>query len=491
MCFYENVRRERPLWFVLLGDKLMKRYKIKRSLRKQDSIILFVLISLFTILTLVVAIGTRGYKDKQINLICNSMSILGNNQKDQFQQFINNKITILEGLTQYPEIYEMNRQEQESFLKGKAEKFGFNHIFVVGNEGIGFYFDENTIADHREEPFYYDIMEHDTFITEPFIIEDGIITTVSVSIYRDNKKQGVLCGAVLLDEIANMFAEYELVMEGKMFLINRRGHYLVADDETKVTNQVSIFQEKNSDTTLIKEAFADKKDKLGNMVLNGRKWKTHITYLPGFDWSIVQCIDSKMFSKDMNYYDLWRNGSVIIILLIMLCVIRIILHWHRSAAKINIDTLTKCNSRVAMQELIEDLEQEYDKSITIVFFDLNKFKQVNDVYGHDEGDRILCTFSAVLMDTYKDYAQIGRIGGDEFVAIAVDVEEEKIIQLAIQVNQKLQEKEEELKLPCEVSTSYGYASRKKGSKYMLSEIMKLADESMYRYKEEMHKQIKM
>ncbi|MBQ5852081.1 MAG: hypothetical protein IIW54_14905, partial [Lachnospiraceae bacterium] len=62
----------------------MKRYKIKRSLRKQDSIILFVLISLFTILTLVVAIGTRGYKDKQINLICNSMSILGNNQKDQF-----------------------------------------------------------------------------------------------------------------------------------------------------------------------------------------------------------------------------------------------------------------------------------------------------------------------------------------------------------------------------------------------------------------------
>ena len=227
------------------------------------------------------------------------------------------------------------------------------------------------------------------------------------------------------------------------------------------------------------------------MVLNGRKWKTHITYLPGFDWSIVQCIDSKMFSKDMNYYDLWRNGSVIIILLIILCVIRIILHWHRSAAKINIDTLTKCNSRVAMQELIEDLEQEYDKSITIVFFDLNKFKQVNDVYGHDEGDRILCTFSAVLMDTYKDSAQIGRIGGDEFVAIAVDVEEEKIIQLAMQVNQKLQEKEEELKLPCEVSTSYGYASRKKGSKYMLSEIMKLADESMYRYKEEMHKQIKM
>lgn len=43
---------------------------------------------------------------------------------------------------------------------------------------------------------------------------------------------------------------------------------------------------------------------------------------------------------------------------------------------------------------------------------------------------------------------------------------------------------------CRVRIGYGYASREKGSKYMLSEIMKLADESMYRYKEEMHKQMK-
>lgn len=469
---------------------MMKKYKNNR-VRTQDGIILLVLISLFVILTLTVAIGTRGYKEKQINLIRNSMNIMGNNQKDQFQRLIYHKITILEGLTQYPQIYEMNTEEQERFLKGKSEKFGFNHMFVLDGEGKGFYFDEEKITDHSKDLYYYDVMSSDFFLTDPFLMDDGrIITTVSVPIYRDDMKQGALCGAVRLDTIANMFAEYELVMDGKLFLVNRKGQYLVADDESKVKNQMSIYEEADSDMSLIKEAFFDQEDKFGNMVLEGKKYKVHITYLPEFDWSIVQCIDNKQFYSDMTYYDFWRNGSIIIIILIIICVIRIIVHWHWSVAKINVDALTKCKSRAAMQNMIDNLEYEYHKNITIIFFDLNKFKQVNDIYGHDEGDRVLCIFSAILMETYKNFAQIGRLGGDEFIAIAVDIKEEILLEFAKQVNEKLQEKKKELGLPYEISTSYGYASREKGSKCMLSEIMKLADESMYRYKEEIHKQMK-
>lgn len=466
------------------------KYQHKTSIKLQDSIILLILITLFIILTVIVAIATRGYKEKQISLIYNSMNILGNNQKAQFQQFIDNKMVILKGLTQYPAIYEMNVEEQEQFLKGNAEMFGFNHIFVVDNEGNGFYFDEGKYIDQSNDPFYYDIMNHDTFVTEPFIIEDGIITTVSVSIYHDDAKQGVLCGAVQLDEIASMFAENELSMQGKLFLINREGQYLVADDKSKVNSQVTIYEEQKSDVTLIKEAFFDQADKLGNMVLGGREFTTHITYLPSYDWVIVQCIDNRQIYKEMNFYDLWRNGSVIIILLIIICVIKIVVYWYQSVTKINIDALTKCNSRAAMQNMIEDLEHDYDKKITIVYFDLNKFKLVNDTYGHDEGDRILCIFSAILMSTFHKFAQIGRMGGDEFLAIAVDVNEAKIIELANQVNEKLQEKKRELSLPYEISTSYGYASREKGSKLLLSDIMKLADESMYQYKEEVHRQMK-
>ena len=118
----------------------------------------------------------------------------------------------------------MERQEQESFLKGKAEKFGFNHIFVVGNEGIGFYFDENTIADHREEPFYYDIMEHDTFITEPFIIEDGIITKITVIVV--NMWIGIpytmlMCSGILMNIPADLYESARIDGAGHIKILFR------------------------------------------------------------------------------------------------------------------------------------------------------------------------------------------------------------------------------------------------------------------------------
>ena len=156
--------------------------------------------------------------------------------------------------------------------------------------------------------------------------------------------------------------------------------------------------------------------------------------------------------------------------------------------KLNTDTLTKCNSRIAMESFIEQLEHEYGKSVAIIYFDLNKFKPINDTYGHDEGDRILTVFASVLMGTFDEAAKVGRIGGDEFIAIAVDITEEKLIGLTNEVNERLQKIREELKLPYELSTSFGYAIRPKYSKTLLYDVMKQADKKMYEYKEKKHNQ---
>lgn len=54
---------------------------------------------------------------------------------------------------------------------------------------------------------------------------------------------------------------------------------------------------------------------------------------------------------------------------------------------------------------------------TMLFFDLNKFKQINDQFGHAEGDRALTVFSSILLDVFRDSDVIGRLGGDEFVVL--------------------------------------------------------------------------
>ncbi|MES2546921.1 MAG: sensor domain-containing diguanylate cyclase [Pseudomonadota bacterium] len=54
---------------------------------------------------------------------------------------------------------------------------------------------------------------------------------------------------------------------------------------------------------------------------------------------------------------------------------------------------------------------------TLLFIDLNKFKHINDTYGHAEGDHALQVFSNILRDIFRDSDVVGRMGGDEFAIL--------------------------------------------------------------------------
>jgi diguanylate cyclase (GGDEF)-like protein len=53
----------------------------------------------------------------------------------------------------------------------------------------------------------------------------------------------------------------------------------------------------------------------------------------------------------------------------------------------------------------------------LLYFDLDGFKQINDSFGHAEGDRALRKFAQALLVVFRESDVIGRIGGDEFVVL--------------------------------------------------------------------------
>ncbi len=83
--------------------------------------------------------------------------------------------------------------------------------------------------------------------------------------------------------------------------------------------------------------------------------------------------------------------------------------------------LNKYNANEQMAELCRT------KSGTLMITDLDSFKLVNDIYGHDMGDRVLATFSRILKENMGFPAVFGRIGGDEFLVFAENLKEEKDI----------------------------------------------------------------
>ena len=81
------------------------------------------------------------------------------------------------------------------------------------------------------------------------------------------------------------------------------------------------------------------------------------------------------------------------------------------------DELTGLSNRRGFLKLANyffgDCQSEH-KIFTLLFFDLDKFKQINDEFGHAEGDKVLKIFSRLLLQNFRCYDVIARLGGDEF-----------------------------------------------------------------------------
>ncbi len=98
------------------------------------------------------------------------------------------------------------------------------------------------------------------------------------------------------------------------------------------------------------------------------------------------------------------------------------------------DSLTGLANRRVMPAV---LRQAFDTGATILFFDLNDFKRVNDSFGHQAGDECLKRFAAALGASFRPTDHVIRYAGDEFVVVAAGVEPPQILDRVDQVRTRL------------------------------------------------------
>jgi len=94
-----------------------------------------------------------------------------------------------------------------------------------------------------------------------------------------------------------------------------------------------------------------------------------------------------------------------------------VLHFH---AQSNRDPLTDLLNRRGLKGLFAARADEKQGSIfvrTIILFDIDHFKQVNDQYGHAAGDRVLKRIAETALDLSREYGQVARTGGEEFAIL--------------------------------------------------------------------------
>ena len=149
---------------------------------------------------------------------------------------------------------------------------------------------------------------------------------------------------------------------------------------------------------------------------------------------------------------------------------------------ISVDDLTHLNNRGQINRYLEQIHYNKDIRVIIMMIDINKFKTINDTYGHAEGDRALVIVSEALRQTceqIKASVFLGRYGGDEFTIVIKNPEEDIMPeQLVSMIRSILTQKKTENQLPYDLNVSIGY-DLIRGSDDDANECLKRADKNLY------------
>ncbi|KKN66480.1 hypothetical protein LCGC14_0470840 [marine sediment metagenome] len=148
------------------------------------------------------------------------------------------------------------------------------------------------------------------------------------------------------------------------------------------------------------------------------------------------------------------------------------------------DALTGIWNRQALNEYL-DKEfvrwQRYQKPLSLVVWDIDLFKQVNDEYGHAAGDKVLKTIARIFMQATRDADFIARFGGEEFVGVFPETRLEDALILANKIREKVASSNFHYEnKPVRITASAGLATFRPND--TIEDVFKRADAALYRAK---------
>lgn len=147
------------------------------------------------------------------------------------------------------------------------------------------------------------------------------------------------------------------------------------------------------------------------------------------------------------------------------------------------DELTQLHNRRYCMEYMNKLKEERNFKYTVICFDLNNLKMVNDTYGHAKGDVLIRSAAEVIAETFESLGVVARVGGDEFVSVIGTADEAKLASLMAQFEQNIDRKNRAVK-DLNMSIAYGYASGSQ-SDSDIEKVYQIADDRMYEKKKQM------
>jgi diguanylate cyclase (GGDEF)-like protein len=146
------------------------------------------------------------------------------------------------------------------------------------------------------------------------------------------------------------------------------------------------------------------------------------------------------------------------------------------------DSLTGVYNRYSFEQVLENEIQRstrYDRSFSLMFFDIDHFKNINDSHGHHVGDTVLVELSELVRSLVRKIDTVSRIGGEEFSIIVPEISKYDALKMAEKIRSNIEN--HNFSVGEKVTVSFGVTEYDKNARK--EDLLKQADQAMYKAKQ--------
>lgn len=435
-------------------------------------------------------------KTKILPLI--SDNIYSEIQKELLQPIHNSSIMANdEFLVKWVLAGEQDTEEIVRYLQRIKDRYGYFSAFYISARTNNYYYYEGILKQIRPEDehdiWYYDFVR--TGLSYDLDVDNDEATSGTLTIFINHRLEdsagnflGVTGVGLQMSEVGETLESYRERFGHLIYLVDSEGLIQIHPNQNLVEKinirELEGLQNigddilKNDDIT----HYYEYRTRNGEATLSAR-------YLQDLDWYLIVEQDQTR-ALEAARRGLLGNigvGVLVTLLVIGLVVIVVNLYITKLEETANRDELSGLYNRRKMDEILFReiaFSKRYGDPLSLMMMDIDYFKSVNDTYGHHAGDHYLVEFAKVLQNQVRLVDFVGRWGGEEFIILLPKTNAEQAKELAERLRYAVEMMQiESGRGLISRTVSIGIASAQSG-KMDMDEIIRQADEAMYRAKQE-------
>lgn len=391
----------------------------------------------------------------------------------------------------------IHREESDESIKAYLEaiknKYGMLTAFLASQKTQNYYtakgFVEQMSEDNPTNRWYYDFkdspLKNEINLDYNKHIDNSMIMFINHKIFDNNYHIiGATGVGFKISYIDEMLKRFRLEYSFKVYFINDKGELILYERDFNKIQNINESKELSAQ----KDKIINKEGGVVEIYKDAEKYLINVKYIAELDlYLIVEAQVSTFTAEVKRIFYINLLLSFLVTLFVTLVILKTISVYSKKLEYIaSYDALTNLPNRRSFNidfKKIFLLKSRQDSELSLLFFDIDNFKTINDTLGHQVGDEVLKRFAEIIKLSVRQTDLVARWGGEEFIIAFIDssLEDSKLIAQKIRASIE-QDKALQKLVGHSVTASFGLIRVAKED--TIDSAMNRVDSAMYQAKKE-------